>query len=438
MMEYFLKRLLCSMMLVGLVAGSAFAQEDPLSFGPDESAPDAIVPPDEAPTAEPDRIAVYQVRQVDSDYMAGRLQVVDSTTGEVRPVRKTSLLVVQGNTVVGRAETGNGGVAQIPKLPTGSYAVIAIGPDGLGAFGFEILESVTGVAVPSYRFDAMIVPSVDVSAAQAMIRESIAVPGAAPPAKAAPAAEVDRIPVATVDPVAMQDLIRRDASASMSSPLKGQSIVIRNGQSGVGRLYVLDTATGSPVGLANTKLSLLRGGREVSSAQTDSEGYCQIGGLSEGYYSIVGVGPNGFVAMGIRIEATAEDVTADAKQKAVEGQESVEYVSLLQPPPADWGAAGAPIDSIGYAPGFVVEETVVTEEVVPAGPYGAPFGGGGGGFGAGGGGGLGGGGLLGALVGAGVGAAIGAAIASDDDDDDDDNIPPIPPRPSPNQPPRRR
>lgn len=422
-MVLFLRRFLFGMMLMGLAAVPAFAQEEPGNSG-DEA--DAIISPDLAPAARADVLEAYQVRATDTEYMAGRLQVVDARTGEVRGVRKTGLLIVQGGKVVARAETGVSGVAQIERLPAGSYSVIAIGPDGIGAFGFEVLGLASGVAIPSYRFDTLVVPSVDVAAAQRSIRAALpqplpaAAPGIAPPA-AAPAPAL--VPVAMQEPIRGQGLL---GSGSAASPLKGQAIMLRDGQSGIGQLLVLESATGRPVGMSHARISFLQNGREVGAAQTDVDGRCRITGLEDGYYSMVAIGANGFIAMGIRVESVLGDTTADTAAR------SDEYVSLLQPPPADFSAAGAPIDAMGYAPGFVTEETVVTEELVPAGPYGAGMGGGGGGFGAGGGGGLGGGGLIGALVGAGVGAAIGAALADDDDDDDEDgrNIPPA----SPNRP----
>ncbi|MGC1272866.1 MAG: hypothetical protein WBC44_04105 [Planctomycetaceae bacterium] len=415
-MILFLRRFLFGTMLMGLAAVPAFAQEDPVDSG-DEA--DAIVSPELAPTARADVLEAYQVRDTDTEYMAGRLQVVDARTGEVRGVRKTGLLIVQGGKVVARAETGVSGVAQIERLPVGAYSVIAIGPDGIGAFGFEVLGLASGVAIPSYRFDTLVVPSVDVAAAQRSIQAVLpqhlpaAAPGIAPPA--APA----------LVPVALQAPIRGDGvfgTGAASAPLKGQAIMLRDGESGIGQLLVLESASGHPVGMANARISFLQNGREVGTAQTDADGRCRITGMEDGFYSMVGVGTNGFIAMGIQVESVLGDTTADVAAP------SDEYVSLLQPPPADFSAAGAPIDAMGYAPGFVTEETIVTEEIVPAGPYGAGMGGGGGGFGAGGGGGLGGGGLIGALVGAGVGAAIGAAVASDDDDDEDGgDIPPSSP-----------
>ena len=413
-MVFVLKRFLVGTALAGLAMAPVLAQEAPAERGSLNF---------DAPTARADAIESFQVRVADSEYMAGRVRVLDSVSGVVRPVRKTGLLIVENGQVVGRAETGEGGVAQIPQLPIGFYSVVAVGPDGIGAFGLEVLPPAEGVTVSTYRFDTLIVPSADIGVGQQVLfgaapRGAAAPgPGALGPAPIGPGltGPPSELPVSALQPIRGDEAY---STVDEAAPLKGDSVVVGNDGSGTGQLMVFDPKSGEPTGLMDARVVFLRNGKVFNTFSTDSEGRFSVSSLDAGHYSMVGVGTNGFVAMGIHVEKT------DIAPITASGQESDEQVSLLQPPPpppVDFGVAGAGIDAMGFAPGFgpfdpLAEDPFMAPfpEPVPGGFAG--FGGGGGGFGAGGGGGLfGGGGLLGALLGAGAGIGIGAAVADDDD-----------------------
>lgn len=417
---------------------SPFGSLDNLESGQDEStSPEAdsdAAPPInlDAPRGKPDRIEAYQARLAETDYMAGRLRVRDPLTGEIRGVRRTVVLVIQDGKVVRSAETGVNGVVQIKSLPVGPYAIVAVGSDGAAGFALEILPPVEGVSVPSYRFDTLIVPALDLAAAPPRpgIVPPAPVPTPAPSVDAAPhPAAVPPIPVALLQqegearsPV-QADGIDHFAAKNVSSPLRGDAILVSGGNPAVGRIVVLDSGAGRPVGLAGVRVSFIREGQVLGTVTTDEDGYCRVAGLEEGVYSMVGFGGTGFIAMGIRVKSPSSIYPSTASRGATSGDEG-EYVALLQPGPPNpsWVASGAPPSALQYfptpgsagGPGF------------PPGPGGAGFppglgGGGGMGGGFGGGGGMGGGGLLGALLGAGLGAGIGAAIAGSNDDDDNGN-----------------
>ena len=452
---------------------SPFAPLEQRDSGPSESADEpgpaaeeGVPRPEETPPPRPeelrgapDAIDAYQVRMTDTNYLAGRLRVFDPYSGELRGVRRTDLMIIQDGDVVSRAQTGVNGVVQIKNLPEGEYSVVALGPDGLAAFGFEVLPIVAGVGASPYRFDVLLVPGHDVRIAQ----RSICV-GDDPTLKPAPARHhwtpgtpLMPIPASARRPVSQTAGALETVSAAqfedepvrhVSAPLKGQPILIRDGESGVGQLVVLEAANGEAVGLANARLSLIRSGRIVASIETDERGYCGVVGLDDGVYSMVGVGSNGFIALGVQVQTASASPrpVATASSKARKGGEAIraEYVHNVQygPAPVGWRVAGADLGAIGYAPGFACGGCgdVGCCGACGVGPCGGPCGpmagacGFGGGFGMGGfgGGGFGGGGLLGALVGAGLGAAIGAAIASDDDDDDPSPpLDPVDPRPRP-------
>src|SRR5699024_3632500 len=113
---------------------------------------------------ERDHIFAYQIRATAGQYIAIRFRVGDSAVGQIRPVRNTSVVILPNGRVVDRAETDVDGVAQIGGRPVGAYKNVANGSDGVAGFGFEVLPSVSGVSVPSYRLNALVVPGVDYAA----------------------------------------------------------------------------------------------------------------------------------------------------------------------------------------------------------------------------------------------------------------------------------
>lgn len=430
MAAYLFRKALLNGLVCGLAAiatVSAVAQTEPIV--PEVPQSSEVTP--NAPAARQDVIDAHQSRVAESDYIACRLRVVDSVTGEVRGVRKTRLLFIQDGKVVGRGETGVSGVAQIKNLPTGAYSAIALGPDGMASFGFEILSSAESVAVGPYRFDALIVPAADMAVAQrsnfcgSPFGTATPLPLPAPPlpasAVAGALAQSDR-PIA---PGATIESFDFDSFEPVASPLKAQPILLREGESITGQLVVL-SVDGQPTGLQKARVCFLRAGRIVRTVETDAGGYCSVFGLEDGVYSMVSIGANGFIALGVRVK-TVRPVVGAQQNKRQHDADQQSHVALYQPtPPApDWQAAGASRDAMPFAPGFQGvgggDPGLFPPGLAPppGGGFGGFGGGAGGGFGGGGGGGgLFGGGLLGPLLGAGVGAAIGAAVANDDDDEE--------------------
>ena len=476
--------------MIGFAATSAMGQDDfgtspfgnnglgapganePAPATPSEGAdPESAEETEEEPAVRPnaprgraDSIDAFQVRLAETEYMAGRLQVLDPYSGELRGVRRTDLLVIQEGEVVRRAQTGVEGVAQIKNLPVGEYSVVAMGPDGVAAFGFEVLPKAEGVSIPSYRFDTLLVPLGDMSSVKQSLCRGAA-PSVAPvpdPSMHSSTMALPPIPVSMnqgagkqpgpITPAPFNENEDSFAVQNVSAPLKGQPIRVQSGGRGVGQLVILDGKSEVPLGLANAQLSFIRGGQVLGTVQTDDKGYCGVAGLEDGVYSMVGIGENGYIALGVRVQSLSQEPTPapEATARAEAGQ-PVQFVSMTQyvGPPVGWRVAGADIDSLGYASGFACGGCGMVECCGDCGvgfagggcgpiAGGGCFGGGGFGGGAFGGGGFGGGGLFGALLGAGLGAAIGAAIA----DDDDKSHPPViipDPRPVPpvsnNQPP---
>ncbi len=402
---------------LGLVSAPA---QDTGSPPEGATAPDATT---ENSVVRQDSIDTYQVRAADSDFLAGRLQVVDPSTGELRGVRKTGLQFIQGGRIVRRAESGVSGVVQVKNLPVGVYAVIAMGPDGMAVFGIEVLPEVSGVAVPAYRFDALIVPSADMAEAQRHLYPVNPLADTAPTPLPVPPAPISTPTVAisrqaegpiTPSPAVGEDDFE-ETIGPVAAPIKGDPIFVQDGESSVGQLIVL-SAAGQPTPMAKSRVLFIRNGRILGTVESDAQGYCGVGGLEEGTYSMVGVGPNGFVALGVQVKTISAASTAKTESAEVN---TLSFVSLLQGGGASWRIAGGPPGAAPFAPGFAPNQPGAYPPPPPgAGGFGGGGFGGGFGGGAGGGGGFFGGGLLGPLLGAGVGAAIGAAVANDDGDDE--------------------
>jgi hypothetical protein len=432
----------------GLSVASLAAAQEKEATQPD----DRDINPAAERVVKQDAIAFYQVRAGETDYTPGRLRVFDLREGELRGVTKSGVLLVQNGKIVGRAETGVGGVAQIRGLRPGAYSVIAIGPNGMAAFGMDVLPPAGGVAVPAYRFDALMVPAADMAVAQTMLAP-VAGPtpavGPNPPAKAIPVPTEPPSPPLPATPASLKRRkAERQAEVVVSAPIdgapdaagggaaapgKGEPVVVRNGDRMVGQLVTVDPRTEQASPMGGSRLLFLRGGRLLGTIETNSDGYFGVTGLEDGVYSMVGIGPSGFIAIGVQVNTIAGPATAAIGGRSL----AATYVSLLQGgnPTVNLRAVGASNDALPFAPGFAGPGPFGPGGMGGPGSLGpgggGAFGGGGGGFGGGGGGFGGGGGLLGALLGAGLGAALGAAVANDDDNGNGNNQQPA----SPNGPP---
>lgn len=442
------RRFLCRgglAVLLGFTVSLAVAQDDPgnpgtAPFGslgvPDDpglGVPDTEAAPEfnsDAPSGRKDQIGPYQIRRATADYMAGRLRVRDPATGAVRGVRPTEVLVIQNSRVVRRGETDVDGVVQIKDLPLGIYTVVARGPDGAGVFSFQVLPPVKGVSVSPYRFNALIVPTADLEAAGPPNAGVAPVPNGVPlPAGVTPAAPltIAPVPVSTTNQVTGDEVAPAPAvdqfaaNGDIRTPMRGEALLIHNnGRVGLGKVVVPSPGSSTLIPMANLTISFIREGQILDQVTTDDQGYCDPVGLKPGIYSMVGYGPNGFVALGAEVIDASEAYSPTA---AAESETDRQFVALLQGGSQVWGVGGAPQSALAYFPAPFGQGPALAGPAAglpPAPPLGfAPgMGGGGGGFGGGGGGLFGGGGLLGALLGAGAGAGVAAAIANGNDDDD--------------------
>lgn len=70
----------------------------------------------------------------------GRIADPDDLDDRLDPAALMSVFLFRNGRDVGRAMTDELGRFEIPDLATGVYALVTVGPDGLGAVGFELLE----------------------------------------------------------------------------------------------------------------------------------------------------------------------------------------------------------------------------------------------------------------------------------------------------------
>ncbi|MCS7470843.1 hypothetical protein NZK35_29670 [Stieleria sp. ICT_E10.1] len=74
--------------------------------------------------------------------LRGRIYRAGSTQSQLTGAAETNVLLYQNRELISQAITGEDGTFSIDTLPPGSYSLIAIGPDGIGVVGFQLVEEV--------------------------------------------------------------------------------------------------------------------------------------------------------------------------------------------------------------------------------------------------------------------------------------------------------
>lgn len=306
---------------------------------------------------------------------AGRL--TGSTVG-LEPGQKVSVgglpvYLIADDVVIHTTRTNADGSFAFTGVRPGAYALVARDATTIGAFSLHVMASDAGKHLPSDVEVRVITPALD---ATKIIRQQ-SIPGA----MASYPSMVESDPLA-------------DSRSFSNSPV----VLMNNG------LFVGKVSTPSKSqDLSNIVVYVLKNGREVAKASVTAAGDFSVAGLKPGVYGLIAAGESGFAATSFELAAPAGMAANGQKLIAVVQEPNVLSVELMPSTAAN-----------------VVEETVVTEEVVAVGPAPAPFGGapmgfGGGSFGGGGGGGgFGGGGWAGIAGIAGL-ATVAGILAADED-----------------------
>ncbi|PAY20609.1 hypothetical protein CKO51_05160 [Rhodopirellula sp. SM50] len=74
--------------------------------------------------------------------LRGRIYRAGSTQTQLIGAAETNVLLYQNRELISQAITGEDGTFSIDSLPPGAYSLIAIGPDGIGVVGFQLVEEV--------------------------------------------------------------------------------------------------------------------------------------------------------------------------------------------------------------------------------------------------------------------------------------------------------
>ncbi|QEF99512.1 hypothetical protein Mal15_35770 [Stieleria maiorica] len=90
----------------------------------------------------------YRVAQTASG-MAGRIYRAGAADAQLNGAAGTNVLLYQNRELIGQAITEVDGSFSIDSLPPGFYSVIAIGPDGIGVLGFQLVEDVLASSEPA-------------------------------------------------------------------------------------------------------------------------------------------------------------------------------------------------------------------------------------------------------------------------------------------------
>ncbi|MDA8563539.1 carboxypeptidase-like regulatory domain-containing protein [Mariniblastus sp.] len=94
--------------------------------------------PDAVPATS---ISGHNVAKTPDGRVVGRVHQLTSESGRPVDVRSTKVLLLQNDGVFASTTTDNFGVFEFSDVPTGRYAVMAAGPDGVGLIGMNVVDN---------------------------------------------------------------------------------------------------------------------------------------------------------------------------------------------------------------------------------------------------------------------------------------------------------
>ncbi len=95
------------------------------------------VPPSTPATA----VRRHPVQLTEDGRMVGRLIGIQRVTGRPKMVRRANIFIIRDDRVVARSAVNELGIFEIRGLDPGLYSIVAAGPDGFGAMGFELIAA---------------------------------------------------------------------------------------------------------------------------------------------------------------------------------------------------------------------------------------------------------------------------------------------------------
>lgn len=98
----------------------------------------SIIPPQAAPATS---IQTHPVSLTEDGTLVGRVHQIDELNGRPVDVRGVRAILIQDDKVFGAASTDNYGVFSIPGVTPGFYSIVAVGNDGMGCIGVEVVAN---------------------------------------------------------------------------------------------------------------------------------------------------------------------------------------------------------------------------------------------------------------------------------------------------------
>ncbi|MCA9082794.1 MAG: hypothetical protein KDA81_02005 [Planctomycetaceae bacterium] len=345
---------------------------------------------------------------------SGQLQILRGD--QATPAPYMNVRLIRDGALAANTVSGETGEFRFDGLTEGVYGLIGYGETGFVMYSLRL----TGLA-----HDGNIPVSTEGAAANQVSLQSAIVTGA---------------DVAVAREIILSELIDRDLRFSTaanpkeqgdypfgkgetSTSIGGHQVQLQPDGTLVGEVNLLDPRTGRNRELMDMTVHFIRDGELVSSSRVEQDGRFVVTGLTPGFYSFVGAGDDGVLALGVDVlgSLAANEVTNKYKLTSVAAGLNL-VVAPLSPlnfnrsnaalltdgafdPAGGTGGAGGPgaIAGMGGFPGGFGPGGFGPGGFGPGGMSGGGLGGGGAGVGGGGG--------LGALLGAAAAGALGYALS---------------------------
>ena len=362
---------------------------------PELAAPTELPPPPVAETQTTAVIAMMDDEQLEPEEVlsdrqhnvtlsaagefTGRLSLM-SPSGTPLSAAAVDIRIVQHGIVVQQTVSDDDGAFSFLGLSEGVVAMVATSRDALLLFSVRLVNHNSPGADPQalpVDFHSVVVAEADLSAARRIIL------GGLP--------DTDhRFGEAATEKEQTYNFGSGEASTSLSA----HQVELNADGSFTGQINVMDSRTGRHREIVDFTLHVLRNGDQVAKTKVEPNGSFTVSGLSTGFYSLVGTGIDGTLALGIEVVESVAALGDSGKYKLTSLLAGGGFSAAV----ADPSASGAIQNAINSSSG-------------DSGAGGAPAGGSALGGGGGSGGGAAGGGSGGGAAGGG-GGGLGAALAA--------------------------
>lgn len=336
----------------------------------------------------------------------GRISTIAGADGHLESIGKSTVTLVSLGRKVSSVETDDAGLFAFSGLKPGVYGLVAKGVDAYVVYAFRALAPTAagvasmdpGQASPvsvELQMNSVTVFKRDFAVVADLVKREI--PSEFRRRERGGVANASR---GVFDPRTEGRLI---GEGEFATSLASHQVQLQPDGSLVGEINLLENEDGYLQEIRDLRVYFIMDNKIVGSADVNRDGSFRVLGLTAGLYSVVAVGDDGILAVGV-------DVVGSFAAAGRENAGEYQYASVAQ----FLDFAAAPIDLENFS---AVNQPPADTSEAPAAPEGfvqapGPLGGtGGGGATGGGGGGAGGAGGLGAAAAALAGGALGYALS---------------------------